>query len=286
MIPTAFSFLYFKRRVINGFCLLLSALAILIGLAWLIWILSSLLRHGLPGFSWHLFTQMTQAPGTEGGLLNAIVGSLMMVLVAVIIGTPVGLLIGTYLAEFGKNGRLANTVHFVNDVFISAPSILLGLFIYQLVVVTTGHFSGWAGSFALALMVVPIVTRTTEDMFLLVPIHMREAAIALAAPRWKVIVSVVLRISRTGVLTGILLATARVMGETAPLLFTALNNQFFSVNMNQPMANLPMVIFQYAMSPYDDWHKLAWAGALLITVFVLLLNITVRLLSKQKLPII
>ena len=286
MISANFSFLYLKRRIINVLCLGLSSLAMIVGLVWLIWILSSLLWQGLPGMSLHMFTQVTQAPGNSGGLLNAIVGSFMMIVVAVIIGTPIGLLIGTYLAEFGKKSRLASTVRFVNDVFISAPSILLGLFIYQAVVVATGHFSGWAGSLALSLMVIPIVIRTTEDMFLLVPNQLREAAIALAAPHWKVILSIILRISKTGVLTGILLATARIAGETAPLLFTSLNNQFFSLNMNQPMANLPVVIFQYAMSPYDDWHKLAWAGALLITVFVLLLNIIVRIVFKQKPPIV
>jgi len=279
------SYLYFKRRLINIICLILASLAMLIGLAWLGWILVSLVKYGLPGISLNLFTRMTQSPGSDGGLLNAIIGSAFIVLNAVLIGTPIGLLIGTYLAEFGKNSRLAQIVRFTNDVFISAPSILLGLFIYQIYVVKIGHFSGWAGSLALALLVIPIVVRTTEDMFSLVPNPLREAAAALGAPSWKVIVSIVLRVSRTGVLTGILLATARITGETAPLLFTALNNQFWSTNMNEPMANLPSVIFQYAMSPYEDWHQIAWAGALLITIFVLTLNIVVRVVFKQKPPI-
>ncbi len=281
----ASSFLYFKRRAINIISLFLASAAMAIGLIWLTWILFSLVKNGWPGLSLHLFSQMTQAPGSNGGLLNALIGSSLIVMFAVLIGAPIGLLVGTYLSEYGKSSRLAKTVRFVNDIFISAPSILLGLFIYQIYVLKIGHFSGWAGSFALALLVIPIVVRTTEDMFLLVPTPLREAAAALGAPKWKVITSVVLRVSRTGVLTGILLATARITGETAPLLFTALNNQFWSANMNQPMANLPTVIFQYAMSPYDDWHQIAWAGALLITTFVLGLNIVVRILFKQKSPL-
>ncbi len=280
------SFLYYKRRFINTISVILSTIAMLIGLAWLTWILVSLLKNGLPGFSLHLFISDTQPPGTPtGGLSNAIIGSAMIVGFAVLIGAPVGLFIGTYLAEFGKKTRFANIVRFVNDVLVSAPSILLGLFIYQIYVMKVQHFSGWAGTFALALLVVPIVVRTTEDMFVLVPNTLREAAAALGAPRWKIIISILLRVSRTGVLTGILLSLARISGETAPLLFTALNNQFWSMNMNHPMANLPSVIFQYAMSPYDDWHKLAWAGALLITCCVLGLNIIVRVVFKQKPPI-
>ncbi|HVV68073.1 MAG TPA: phosphate ABC transporter permease PstA [Gammaproteobacteria bacterium] len=280
------SFLYYKRRFINSVSLVLATVAMLIGLAWLAWILVSLIQNGWQGLSLHMFTANTQPPGSAaGGLLNAIVGSGLIIISAVLIGAPIGLLIGTYLAEFGKNSRFANIVRFVNDVLLSAPSILLGLFIYQIYVVKMQHFSGWAGSFALALLVVPIVVRTTEDMFILVPNTLREAAAALGAPRWKVIASIVLRVSRTGVLTGMLLALARISGETAPLLFTALNNQFFSLNMNHPIANLPSVIFQYAMSPYEDWHKLAWAGALLITGCVLGLNIVVRVVFKQKSPI-
>ena len=265
--------------------LCLASAAMFIGLAWLALILFSLIKNGLPGLSLNVFTQMTQAPGSNGGLLNAIFGSLLIVFFAVFIGAPIGLFIGTYLSEYGKMSRFAVTVRFVNDIFISAPSILLGLFIYQIYVTHVGHFSGWAGSLALSLLVIPIVVRTTEDMFFLVPTPLREAAAALGAPKWKVLISVVLRVSRTGVLTGILLATARITGETAPLLFTALNNQFWNVNMNQPMANLPTVIFQYAMSPYEDWHQLAWAGALLITLFVLGLNIVVRIAFKQKSPL-
>lgn len=279
-------FIYTKRRIINILCLGLASAAMIIGLAWLTWILFSLIKEGLPGISLALFTQITQPPGSaNGGLLNAIIGSLMIVFFAVLMGAPIGLLIGTYLAEFGRGSRLATTVRFINDVLLSAPSILLGLFIYQIYVVPMAHFSGWAGSFALALLVIPIVVRTTEDMFLLVPNTLREAAFALGTPHWRVIVSVVLRVSRTGVLTGILLALARISGETAPLLFTALNNQFLNLNMNQPMANLPVVIFQYAMSPYPDWHHLAWAGALFITFCVLGLNIIVRVVFKQKPPI-
>jgi phosphate transport system permease protein len=277
--------LYLKRRAINAIALTLASAAMLIGLLWLCWILFGLLKNGLPGISWHLFARMTQSPGSGGGLLNAIIGSFLMVLFGTVIGTPIALLVGTYLTEYGNHNRLKKIVQFVNDILLSAPSIIIGLFIYQVYVIRVHHFSGWAGSLALALLVIPIVVRTTEDMFLLVPNTLREAAFALGAPRWKVILHIVLRVSRTGVLTGILLAIARISGETAPLLFTALNNQFFTVNMNQPMANLPSVIFQYAMSPYADWHQLAWTGALLITIFVLSLNITVRVLFKQNSPI-
>jgi phosphate transport system permease protein len=280
------SFLYFKRRLINTLSLTLASIAMIIGLCWLAWILFSLIKNGLPGMSLSLFTHITKAPGNlSGGLLNAIVGSFLIVISAVLIGSPIGLFVGTYLAEYGKNSRLAQMVRFINDMLLSAPSILLGLFIYQIYVIRVQHFSGWAGSFALALLVIPIVVRITEDMFLLVPNTLREAAAALGAPKWKVTTNIVLRVSRTGVLTGILLALARVSGETAPLLFTALNNQFWSLNMNQPLANLPTVIFQYAMSPYPDWHQLAWAGALLITCCVLGLNIAVRVIFKQKAPL-
>ena len=277
--------LYLKRRAINAIALTLASAAMLIGLLWLCWILFGLLKNGLPGISWHLFARMTQSPGSGGGLLNAIMGSFLMVLFGTVIGTPIALLVATYLTEYGNHNRLKKIVQFVNDILLSAPSIIIGLFIYQIYVIRVHHFSGWAGSLALALLVIPIVVRTTEDMFLLVPNTLREAAFALGAPRWKVILHIVLRVSRTGVLTGILLAIARISGETAPLLFTALNNQFFTLNMNQPMGNLPSVIFQYAMSPYEDWHQLAWTGALLITIFVLSLNITVRVLFKQNSPI-
>ncbi len=263
----------------------LASVAILIGLSILLWILFGLIKNGMPGFSGHIFTTNTQPPGSLGGLKNAIVGSAMMVFLALLIGIPLGLFIGIYLAEYGKQNRLARAIRFINDVLLSVPSILLGLLIYQLMVIPMQHFSGWAGSCALALMVIPIIVRTTEDMFLLVPNWLRESAYALGAARWKTIVSVVLRVSRTGVITGILLALARISGETAPLLFTALNNQFWSTDMNQPMANLPLVIFQYATSPYADWQQIAWTGALLITGSVLGLNILVRVIFKQKPPI-
>lgn len=279
-------FLYYKRRVFNLIAISVAVLAIALALACLGWILWGLIQNGLPGFSKTLFTLNTQPPGDVGGLKNAIVGSLLMVGYSLLIGVPMGILIGTYLSEFGKDNYLTKTVRYVTDILLSTPSILLGLFIYALVVIPMGHFSGWAGALALSLLVIPIVTRTTEDMFSLVPHWLRESAFALGAPQWKVIFYIILRISRTGVMTGILLALARISGETAPLLFTALNNQFWNVNMNQPMGNLPSVIFQYATSPYEDWHQLAWAGALLITVFVLGLNILVRIVFKQKPPII
>jgi phosphate transport system permease protein len=227
-------------------------------------------------------TQMTPPPGSSGGLANAIVGSLIMTGVATLIGTPVGVLAGTYLAEFGRHSRMASVVRFVNDVLLSAPSIIIGVFIYEVFVVTTGHFSGWAGALALALIMIPVVVRTTEDMMHLVPDTLREAAAALGAARWKVVSSIVYRASMTGILTGVLLGVARISGETAPLLFTALNNQFWSLDIDRPMPNLPVVIFQFAMSPYDDWHHLAWAGALLITLSVLGLNILARTVLRPS----
>lgn len=273
---------YLRRRLLNAFNLTVSLLAMLFGLFWLSWILWSLLQQGLHGLSLSLFTQMTPPPGNSGGLLNAIAGSLFMTVVATLIGTPVGVLAGTYLAEFGQRGWLAPTTRFVNDILLSAPSIVIGLFIYAVVVSKMKHFSGWAGALALALIVVPVVVRTTENMLRLVPNSLREAAAALGTPQWKVILFVTLRASRAGIVTGLLLAIARISGETAPLLFTALNNQFWTNSLNQPMANLPVVIFQFAMSPYDDWHKLAWAGALLITLAVLALNIVARVMFRQK----
>ncbi|MEW5943077.1 MAG: phosphate ABC transporter permease PstA [Pseudomonadota bacterium] len=276
--------LYARRRFINGFNLTVSLLAMVFGLFWLAWILWTLLGQGLQGVSLSLFTQMTPPPGSSGGLLNAIAGSFFMTLIATLIGTPVGILAGTYLAEFGQKGWLAPTTRFINDILLSAPSIVIGLFIYEAYVVTVGHFSGWAGSLALALIVIPVVVRTTENMLRLVPNSLREAAAALGAPQWKVIMLVTLRASRAGIVTGTLLAVARISGETAPLLFTALNNQFWSNHMNQPMANLPVVIFQFAMSPYEDWQRLAWAGALLITIGVLGLNILARVLFRQSTP--
>lgn len=274
--------IYARRRFVNALNLTASMLAMAFGLFWLGWILWTLLQQGMHALGPALFTQMTPPPGSNGGLLNAIAGSLMMTTVATLVGTPIGILAGTYLAEFGQRGWLAPTTRFINDILLSAPSIVIGLFIYEVYVVSMGHFSGWAGSLALALIVIPVVVRTTENMLRLVPNGLREAAAALGAPQWKVITLVTLRASRAGILTGVLLAVARISGETAPLLFTALNNQFWSSSLNQPMANLPVVIFQFAMSPYEDWQKLAWAGALLITAGVLTLNILARVLFRQK----
>ena len=274
--------LYTRRRIINAVGLTVSVLAMLFGLFWLCWILLTLLDHGLPALTPVVFTQMTPPPGSAGGLLNAIAGSLMMTLVGTLIGTPIGILAGTYLAEFGHRGWLAPITRFINDVLLSAPSIVIGLFVYEMYVVRVKHFSGWAGALALSILVIPIVIRTTENMLRLVPSTLREAAAALGAPQWKVVNFVTLRAARAGIITGVLLAVARISGETAPLLFTSLNNQFWSSNMDQPMANLPVVIFQFAMSPYADWQKLAWAGALLITVSVLTLNIMARVLFRQS----
>ena len=258
--------LYARRRLINAFNLAISLLAMAFGLFWLGWILLDTGRSkACTALSLAMFTQMTPPPGSNGGLLNAIAGSLVMTMIATLIGTPIGILAGTYLAEFGQRGWLAPTTRFINDILLSAPSIVIGLFVYEIYVVSVGHFSGWAGALALSLIVIPVVVRTTENMLRLVPNSLREAAAALGAPQWKVIMLVTLRASTAGMMTGILLAVARISGETAPLLFTALNNQFWSSNMNQPMANLPVVIFQFAMSPYEDWQQLAWAGALLIT---------------------
>ena len=274
--------LYARRRFINWLSLSISVLAMAFGLFWLGWILWTLLAQGLPGMSLAIFTQTTPPPGSQGGLGNAIWGSLMLTSLATLIGTPVGILAGTYLAEFGQRGWLSPTTRFINDILLSAPSIVIGLFIYSIYIVKVGHFSGWGGTFALSIIVIPVVIRTTENMLRLIPNSLREAAAALGAPQWKVISFVTLRAARAGILTGILLAIARISGETAPLLFTALNNQFFSNNMNQPMANLPVVIFQFAMSPYDDRRSLAWAGALLITFSVLTLNIVARVMFRQK----
>jgi phosphate transport system permease protein len=279
---TKMSTLYLRRRLTNNIGLGLSIVAMLFGLFWLGWILLTLVHHGIHYLGWFLFTQMTPPPGSNGGLLNAIIGSLLMTVFATLIGTPIGILAGTYLAEFGSRGWLAPATRFINDVLLSAPSIVIGLFIYTVVVASSKHFSGWAGSLALAVIVIPVVVRTTENMLRLVPNSLREAAAALGAPRWKVIVMVTYRASVAGIMTGVLLAIARITGETAPLLFTALNNQFYSLNMNRPMANLPVVIFQFAMSPYADWQHLAWAGALLITIGVLSLNILTRVLFRQK----
>jgi phosphate transport system permease protein len=274
--------LYARRRLVNIFSLGISVLAMAFGLFWLGWILVTLLHHGIPGLSPAVFTQTTPPPGSDGGLINAIAGSLIMTALGTLIGTPIGILAGTYLAEFGQRGWLAPVTRFINDVLLSAPSIVIGLFVYEMYVVRVKHFSGWAGAFALAILVIPIVIRTTENMLRLVPNSLREAAAALGAPQWRIISSVTLRAARAGILTGVLLAVARISGETAPLLFTSLNNQFWNSNMDRPMANLPVVIFQFAMSPYADWQQLAWAGALLITFSVLALNIIARILFRQQ----
>ncbi|SEF64420.1 phosphate ABC transporter permease PstA [Nitrosomonas ureae] len=273
---------YTRRRMINILHLTFSVLAMIFGLFWLFWILFVLVGKGLDGISVALFTEMTPAPGSAGGLLNAIIGSLMMVALATLIGTPVGILAGTYLAEFGQHGWLASITRFINDILLSAPSIVIGLFVYTVYVARVGHFSGWAGALALSIIVIPVVVRTTEDMLRLIPDSLREAAAALGAPPWKVVTLVTWRASEVGILTGVLLAVARISGETAPLLFTALNNQFWTVDMNQPMANLPVVIFQFAMSPYESWQELAWAGALLITLSVLGLNIIARFFLRKR----
>lgn len=261
----------------------LSVFAMAIGLFFLAWILFTLLVRGFGALSFAMFTETTPAPGSDGGgLINAIVGSLLMVGFATLISTPVGILAGVYLAEYGEESWLAQTTRFVTDIMLSAPSIVIGLFVYAIYVANVQHFSGWAGTFAISLIAVPVVVRTTDNMLKLVPASLREAAFALGAPRWKVAMMVRLRAVKAGVVTGVLLAVARISGETAPLLFTALNNQFFSTDMNAPMANLPVVIFQFAMSPYDNWRDLAWGGALLITFSVLLLNILSRTLFRQK----
>jgi phosphate transport system permease protein len=274
--------LYLRRRIINGINLTLSMLTVAIALFFLAWILFTLFSYGFAGVGVKTFTMNTPPPGSAGGLLNAIYGSLMMVFLATLIGTPVGILAGTYLAEFGRTGWLAPATRFINDILLSAPSIVIGLFVYAILVHRMGHFSGWAGSVALALIVLPVVVRTTENMLQLVPSSLREAAAALGAPQWKVVLMVSYRAARAGILTGVLLAVARIFGETAPLLFTALNNQFMSTNMNGPISSLAVIIFQFAMSPYKDWHDLAWAGALLITLFVLGLNILARSLFKNE----
>jgi phosphate transport system permease protein len=277
----AMSRLYAKRLLVNRFNLVMSMATMGFGMFFLLWILGVLFWQGFAALSPTLFTQMTPPPGSAGGLANAIFGSVVIVLVATFISTPIGILAGIYLAEFGKAGWIAKATRFINDILLSAPSIVIGLFVYTIYVAEVNHFSGWAGSFALALIAIPVVVRTTENMLYLVPNSLREAAVARGAPMWKVILMVTLKAVRGGVITGILLAVARMSGETAPLLFTALNNQFWSTDMNAPMANLPVVIFQFALSPYDDWKTLAWAGALLITMAVLIINILARSVFKQ-----
>ena len=280
-IPDAVDWRYLRRRGFNIFQLTGSLIATAFGLFWLVWILWTTFSYGLSAFEWTLFTETTPAPGNAGGLANTIVGSLIMVGLATAIGTPVGILAGTYLAEFAGRRPLGTVIRFINDILLSAPSIIIGLFIYELVVLRVGHFSGLAGALALAIIVLPVVIRTTEEMLKLVPNSLREAALALGAPRWKVVTLVAYRAALNGILTGVLLAVARIAGETAPLLFTALNNQFWSTDLNQPMANLPVAIFQFAMSPYAEWHALAWAGSLLITLGVLALSIVARVLLRK-----
>ncbi len=275
--------LYQRRRRANQLGLALSSVAMVIGLAALIWILIILFGNGLAALDLNIFLKDTPAPGSEGGgLRNAIVGSLMIVGLAVLVSTPIGILSGIYLTEFGDTSKTAEFTRLITDIMLSAPSIVLGLFVYAIAVATVGNFSGYAGSLALSLIAIPVVMRTTENMMRLVPGSLREAAFALGAPRWKVTTLVTLRAARSGVITGLLLAVARISGETAPLLFTALNNQFFSTNMSEPMANLPVVIFQFAMSPYENWIRLAWAGALLITLTVLVLNVAARVFFRDK----
>jgi phosphate transport system permease protein len=278
----ATSSLYAARRRRNGIAMVLSLSATAFGLGWLVLILGVLLYEGVGGLSLAVFTQDTPPPGSAGGLLNAIAGSLVMTILAVLIGTPIGLLAGTYLAEYGRHDKLSSVVRFINDILLSAPSIVVGLFIYEVMVAPMGHFSGWAGAVALAVIVIPVVVRTTEDMLTLVPDTLREAAASIGLPRAHMIVRIAYRAARAGIVTGILLAIARISGETAPLLFTALNNQFFSLNMNAPMPSLPVVIFQFALSPYEEWQKLAWTGALLITITVLALSIIARSLTARK----
>ena len=277
------SSLYLRRKSADKLALVLSMLAVVLGLSALLWILWTLFSNGLAALTLNFFTQSTPAPGTEGGgMANAIVGSLMMVGVATLVSTPIGILAGVYLAEYGDRSKFASITRFVLDVMLSAPSIVVGLFVYALAVATLRHFSGWAGTLALALIAVPVIVRTTENMLRLVPGSLREAAFALGAPRWKVAIVVTLRAVRGGVVTGVLLALARITGETAPLLFTALNNQFFSLNMSGPMANLPVVIYNFAKSPYENWQSLAWGGAALIALVVLGIHIAARLVFSDK----
>ena len=282
-VITADNRIYRSRKRVNFVLLAVSSLALSYGLFWLIWILGVLFYEGGAALAQAtLYYQMTPPPGADGGLANAILGSVLMAGAGTLIGTPAGILAGTYLAEYGGRGWLAPATRFINDILLSAPSIVIGLFVYTVYVARVKHFSGWAGALALAIIVVPVVVRTTDDMLKLVPNSLREAAAALGAPSWKVVTMISYRAARAGIVTGILLAVARISGETAPLLFTALNNQFWSSDMNRPMANLPVVIFQFAMSPYDDWHRLAWGGAALVTLFVLGLNISARALFSRK----
>lgn len=274
--------LYAARKIRNGIAFAFAFAATAFGLFFLAWILGTAFISGFEALHWKIFTEMTPPPGQDGGLLNAFYGSFVMMLIAVLLGTPIGIAAGTYLAEFGGGSRTADVIRFVNDILLSAPSIVIGLFIYALVVRQSGHFSGWAGGIALAFILLPVVVRTSDEMLRLVPGQMREAALALGLPKWKVTTKILYKASRAGILTGILLAIARISGETAPLLFTALNNQYWSTNPSSPMANIPVVIFQFALSPYDAWHSLAWAGALIVTLFVLLLSIVSRTVLARR----
>jgi phosphate transport system permease protein len=276
--------LFDARRRRNAIAMALSLAATGFGLAWLVVILGVLLWKGVGGLSLAVFTQMTPPPGSDGGLLNPIVGSLVMTTIAVALGTPLGILAGTYMAEYGRYDPLTTIVRFINDILLSAPSIVVGLFVYEVMVARMGHFSGWAGAVALAVIVVPVVVRTTEDMLTLVPDTLREAAASIGLPRSLMIRRVAYKAARAGMVTGVLLAVARISGETAPLLFTSLNNQFWSANLNAPLASLPVVIFQFALSPYEDWQKLAWTGALITTLAVLALSIAARVLTGQRKP--
>jgi phosphate transport system permease protein len=271
-----------RRKVKNIVLLSLATAATGFGLIWLVWILLTTMINGFSALNLKLVTEMTPPPGADGGLLNAIYGSGAMIFIAVVIGAPIGIMAGTHLAEYGKKNVLAEVIRFVNDILLSAPSIVIGLFVYELVVRQSGHFSGWAGAVSLAFILLPVVVRTTDETLRLVPVALREAALALGAPQWKVITAVLYPAARTGILTGLLLGVARISGETAPLLFTALNNQYWTTNLANPMANIPVVIFQYALAPYDAWHSLAWAGALLMTLFVLVVSVGARFLLRAR----
>ncbi len=271
-----------RRKVTNIVALGMATIATGFGLIWLVSILATTLVNGFEALNLKLITQMTPPPGSDGGLLNAIYGSAAMIIVALLLGAPIGILAGTYLAEYGKRNAFAEVVQFVNDILLSAPSIVIGLFVYELVVRPSGHFSGWAGAIALAFILLPVVVRTTDETLRLVPITLREATLALGAPQWRMIVQVLYPAAQTGIVTGLLLGIARISGETAPLLFTALNNQYFTANLAEPMANIPVVIFQYALAPYDAWHALAWAGALLMTLFVLTVSVGARFLLRKR----
>nr|WP_321270034.1 phosphate ABC transporter permease PstA [uncultured Tolumonas sp.] len=281
-ITTAKNLRFQRRKLTNLVALTCSMMAMTFGMVWLIWILVSVVQMGFKGLALTTLTQMTPSPDSDGGLLNAIYGSVLMTVVGTAIGTPIGLMTGVYLSEYGGRSLFSKTTRFINDILLSAPSIVIGLFVYALIVAQTKTFSGWAGAIALALMVVPVVVRTTEDMLRLVPNTLREAAYALGTPKWKVISHVVLKSARSGVLTGIMLAVARITGETAPLLFTALNNQFWVTGLSQPTASLPVTIYKFAMSPYSNWQQLAWAGVLIITFGVLVINLTARMLFGKK----